>query len=175
MTTIKIGLGGGCHWCTEAVFSSLKGVTNVQQGYIASLGAAKEYSEAIIIQFNPEIIKLKTIIEIHLRTHNSTSNHSFRDVYRSAVYSFSNKQHLDAINLIKTLQPLFEDPLITEVLSFSTFKASRDEIVDYYYKNPEKPFCEKYINPKLKMLLSDYSNHVSAKIKKSVSLKTTKQ
>ena len=68
---IKIALGGGCHWCTEAVFQSLKGVEKVNQGYVASTGENNWFSEAVIVHFNDEIITLKTLIEIHLHTHKS--------------------------------------------------------------------------------------------------------
>ena len=52
----KIGLGGGCHWCTEAVFQSLKGVHLVEQGYIASEGIAASFSEAVIVHYNPDTV-----------------------------------------------------------------------------------------------------------------------
>ena len=63
---IKIGLGGGCHWCTEAVFQSLKGVARVQQGWIASEGENTAFSEAIIVKYDPKTIDLKTLVAIHL-------------------------------------------------------------------------------------------------------------
>ena len=75
---VKIGFGGGCHWCTEAVFQSLIGVETVEQGYIASEDDMTSFSEAIIVHFNQEEITLKALIEIHLFTHKSTSNHSMR-------------------------------------------------------------------------------------------------
>lgn len=74
----KIGFGGGCHWCTEAVFQSLKGVKSVQQGWIASKNEHFEFSEAVIVDFDPSSIPLKVLIEIHLHTHKSTSEHSMR-------------------------------------------------------------------------------------------------
>lgn len=85
----KIGFGGGCHWCTEAVFQNLKGVNHVAQGWIASDENNTAFSEAVVVEFNPPKINLKTLIEIHLATHKSTSNHSMRKKYRSAIYVFS--------------------------------------------------------------------------------------
>lgn len=61
----KIGLGGGCHWCTEGIFQSLSGVQKVEQGWIASEGTSSEYSEAVIVYFYSEEIDLKRLIEIH--------------------------------------------------------------------------------------------------------------
>ena len=88
----KIALGGGCHWCTEAVFQHLKGVDRVEQGYVSSDGMHSTFSEAVIVHFEPQMIPLAKLIEIHLYTHNSTSNHSFRKKYRSAVYYLNEAQ-----------------------------------------------------------------------------------
>lgn len=158
----KIALGGGCHWCTEAVFQSLKGVQHVAQGYVASTVDNTCFSEAVIISFNSEIIPLQTLIEIHLFTHKSTSDHSMRDKYRSAIYFFSEVQQKEVNAILQRLQLDFNDKLITKILPFSKFKPSRDEITNYYYKNPEKPFCRSFIEPKLKLLLSNYSEITDA-------------
>lgn len=157
----KIALGGGCHWCTEAVFQSLLGVVKVEQGYAASIGDNSSFSEAVIVYFNSEEISLRTLIEIHLHTHKSTSNHSMRSKYRSAVYTFSEVQRQEVEQIIETFQKLFEKKLITQVFPFQNFKASRSEITNYYYKNPKKPFCESFINPKLKLLLDQFSSAVN--------------
>jgi peptide-methionine (S)-S-oxide reductase len=157
----KIALGGGCHWCTEAVFQSLLGVIKVEQGYVESIGDNSSFSEAVIVYFNPDEISVKTLIEIHLHTHQSTSNHSMRHKYRSAVYTFSEVQKQEVEQIITTFQELSEKKLITQVLTFQKFKASRAEITNYYYKNPKKPFCESFINPKLKLLLDQFSSAVN--------------
>lgn len=155
----KIAFGGGCHWCTEAVFQSLVGVSKVEQGFVASTGNHSSFSEAVIVHFNAEDISLKTLIEIHLHTHKSTSNHSMRTKYRSAVYTFSDEQKQKAEQVLERFQNQFEHKLITKVLPFQSFKGSRKQIQNYYFNNPEKPFCETFINPKLKILLSQFSNY----------------
>lgn len=157
----KIGFGGGCHWCTEAVFQSLKGVLSVDQGYIASTDGYSSFSEGVIVTFNPETIDIRLLIKIHLLTHKSTKNHSMRDKYRSAVYTLSNLQKEEVEHLLKDLNDEHKDELVTLVLDFKEFKASRDDITNYYYNNPEKPFCETFINPKLKMLLEDFADDVN--------------
>ncbi|WP_438272932.1 peptide-methionine (S)-S-oxide reductase [Zobellia uliginosa] len=158
----KIALGGGCHWCTEAVFQSLRGVDKVEQGFVASTGSHSTFSEAIIVHFKPESITLKDLVEIHLHTHKSTSDHSMRDKYRSAVYSFSQHQHRDVIGLLKLLQKDFSAPLITQVLPFVSFKPSEAHFQNYYISNPEKPFCKAYIAPKLQLLLSQFRTLVAS-------------
>ncbi|WP_067147151.1 peptide-methionine (S)-S-oxide reductase [Pseudotamlana agarivorans] len=153
----KIALGGGCHWCTEAVFQSLIGVEKVEQGYVASVDVNASFSEAVIVHFNNEVIPLQTLIEIHLYTHKSTSNHSRRNTYRSAVYVFSEEQHQQALEILEDFQIQFENKLITQVLPFEAFEASRAAIQNYYYTNPQKPFCKQFINPKLQLLLQQFS------------------
>lgn len=148
----KIGFGGGCHWCTEAVFQSLIGVSEVEQGYIASDNENSSFSEAVIVHFNPNIITLDTLIEIHIHTHKSTSNHSMRKKYRSTIYTFNQSQTKICEVILKSLQRQFDNTLITQIMSFVAFKKSREAIQDYFLKNPEKPFCKLYINPKLKLL-----------------------
>ncbi|WP_299396587.1 peptide-methionine (S)-S-oxide reductase [uncultured Gelidibacter sp.] len=156
----KIGFGGGCHWCTEAVFQALKGVEKVEQGYIASTGENSNLSEAVIVHFNRKCINLITLIEIHLLTHNSTSNHSMRKKYRSAVYTFNEEQHHVVAAMLQDFQYQFNNQVITQTLPFHDFEPSREEITNYYIKNPEAPFCETYINPKLKLLLQQFSGFV---------------
>jgi len=160
MKTQKIALGGGCHWCTEAVFQSLVGVKRVEQGYIASTGKNSSFSEGVIVHFNSEEIALKTLIEIHLHTHKSTSAHAMREKYRSAVYSYNAAQEKKAITAIKLLQSNFDTILVTEVLPFSAFKASRESLHNYYQKDPEKPFCKRFIDPKLELLMTQFSKNV---------------
>ena len=157
----KIVFGGGCHWCTEAVFQSLIGVSKVEQGFVASTGDNNAFSEAVIVHFNSEEISLKSLIEIHLHTHKSTSNHAMRTKYRSAVYVFSEEQKMEAEQILESLQIQFENNLITKVLPFESFKASREQIQNYYYNNPEKPFCERFINPKMEVLLKRFSNYTN--------------
>ncbi|UQD57677.1 peptide-methionine (S)-S-oxide reductase [Flavobacterium sp. K5-23] len=170
--TEKIGLGGGCHWCTEAVFQSLIGVEKVEQGWIASNGNNESFSEAVIIHFDASKISLEVLIEIHLHTHKSTVKHSMREKYRSAIYFFNLEQQAKAKTILSKLQPHFKNEIITTVMPFLNFKASREEILNYYYKNPEKPFCKNYIDPKLKILLEKFSKY-TAMDKINSSLKKT--
>lgn len=163
----KIGLGGGCHWCTEAVFQSLRGVFKVAQGFIASNGKATSYSEAVIVHYSEAIIPLKAIIDIHLHTHNSTSQHSMRTKYRSAVYVFSDAEVSTVSLVLESLQRDFDKKLITQVLPFRAFKASDSQFHNYYNTDPERPFCKTHIAPKLQMLKTKFSKeyHLDAKLR----------
>lgn len=153
----EAGFGGGCHWCTEAVFSSLQGIESVKQGWIASDGENTAFSEGVLVRYDDAIIPLRTLISIHLFTHASTSLHSMRDKYRSAVYTFNDEDRVSAQHSLHELQSDFEAPLVTSVLSFAAFKQSREELLNYYYNNSQKPFCELYINPKLKLIMERFT------------------
>lgn len=168
----KIAFGGGCHWCTEAVFQHLKGVEKVEQGYVASINENNTFSEAVIVHFNTAEITLKILIEIHLYTHKSTSNHSMRNKYRSAIYGFSQEQINQSNLILNAFQCQFNNKIITQIYPFSEFKASRKAIQNYYKNNPNKPFCEKFINPKLLLLLDQFSYQVNSnKIKHLMAFK----
>jgi peptide-methionine (S)-S-oxide reductase len=156
----KIGFGGSCHWCTEAIFASLKGVKKVEQGWIASDVDDLSFSEAVIVEFDPNIISLAILIAIHLHTHSCTSTHRMRAKYRSAIYTFRDGQSAIAKQTIERLQPEFTRPIITQVIPFKRFRLNRQNYLDYYYSNPDKPFCQNIINPKLKILLQQFSSSV---------------
>ncbi|MBP94261.1 MAG: peptide methionine sulfoxide reductase [Flavobacteriaceae bacterium] len=157
----KIAFGGGCHWCTEAVFQSVIGVEKVAQGYVASIDENNTFSEAVIVHFNTNRVNLNVLIHIHLLTHKSSSNHSMRNKYRSAVYTFSEAQYAEACVVMERYRLDLGQDLITQILPFSEFKASREAIQNYYKKNPEKPFCETFINPKLTLLLEQFTDYVN--------------
>lgn len=161
MELTQIAFGGGCHWCTEAVFDSLIGVDNVKQGWVASTEINKTFSEAVIVHYDAKKICLKTLIHIHLLTHKSTSNHSMRNKYRSAIYYFNNLQQKESTGILKELQLDFKKPIITQILEFTEFKPSSKAFQNYYQSNPEKPFCKNYIQPKLQFLLQHFSKHVN--------------
>jgi len=154
----KVAFGGGCHWCTEAIFQSLIGVSKVEQGWVSStLESATTPSEAAIVYFDDSLISLDILTEIHLFTHNATSNHNFREKYRSAVYTFSKPQQLETQRILEVKQKLFEKPLVTKVYPFGEFRLNEEQYLDYYKSNPEKPFCQVRIEPKLRVLLEKFS------------------
>ncbi len=152
----KVGFGGGCHWCTEAVFQVIQGINTVEQGWIASEGVHSELSEGVIVHFDPSIISLRTLVDIHLATHSCTVDHSMRKKYRSAIYTFSDQQTIEAEEILTVLQLQYAAPLITKVLPFLSFKLNKETYQEYYLKNPEKPFCQRYIEPKLSLLKKEF-------------------
>lgn len=160
-TMQKISLGGSCHWCTEAIFRSLKGVSTVEQGWIASNGENTAPSEAVIVNFDPAEISLGTLFAIHLHTHSCTANHDMRGKYRSAIYTFTNNQSEAANQTIQSLQTGFEKPIITQVLLFHSFKLNEENYLGYYYKDPLKPFCQNIVRPKFQELVKRFPGHIA--------------
>lgn len=153
----KAGFGGGCHWCTEAVFQSIKGVTEVRQGFIRSDPPNNAYSEAVEVIFETDQVSLKSLISIHLATHASASSHQMRHKYRSAVYIFNDKQQHDAEKALSTLSHETGAQFVTSVIVHKGFEASDDRFQNYYKQRPDKPFCKTYIDPKLAKIRQGFS------------------
>ena len=158
----QIGFGGGCHWCTEAVFASLCGVLQVQQGFICSRAPHDFYSEAVLVNFDRARVSLDILIEIHLRTHASSSAHSMRKKYRSAIYVHDEQQSEDCRTALESLQSAFAKPLITQVLTIEGFVHSEDRYKNYYATDPSRPFCITRIEPKLAMLQRDFGQYLKS-------------
>lgn len=157
---VKIGLGGGCHWCTEAVFQAISGISRVEQGFISADPPEDAWSEAVIVTFDPAALPLEVLIEIHLRTHSATSHHKMRGKYRSAVYVYDAGTGVKVGRILRKLQKDFDEPLATRVLSLVDFKASDQRFRNYYASDPDRPFCKTYIDPKLTMLREEYGNRI---------------
>lgn len=159
----KIGFGGGCHWCTEAVFSSLKGIEKVVQGWVKSTPPSDSYSEGVIVHYDAEKVTLATLLKIHLETHASTSNHSMRHKYRSAVYYFQTSEKEMLQGLLAELALSDHKNYITQVLPFAAFKENKEEYLQYYEKHKEAPFCKRYIDPKISYLADKYPHRIKDK------------
>ena len=157
----EIGFGGGCYWCTEAVFQALRGVQQVEQGFMRSSPPDDAWSEAVVVKFDPEVIDLAELIDIHLHTHASTSQHSMRGKYRSAVYCNSPQQAREVNAMLSEMQDAFSEPLVTRVRARVDFKSSEPKSQNYFEKNSGNHFCERYIEPKLEKLRDEYSHLVA--------------
>ena len=153
----KAGFGGGCHWCTEGVFQALRGVAQVDQGFVRSDAPADTWAEGVIVTFDPSVIGLTTLSEVHLRTHSATRARSPQSKYRSAIYVFEESQRHEAEQAIARLGEESSETVHTLVLSFAGFKASDARYQNYYRTDPSRPFCQRYIDPKLAYIRQHYS------------------
>ena len=170
-----IYLGGGCFWCTESVYKNINGVISITPGYMGGTNPNPTYEEVCEGYTNHvEVIKveydhslsLDQVLSIFFSTHDPTSiNRQGADVgtqYRSAV--FCNQDERKAvIDFIKNLEVknIFEDKIVTEVNDIVPFYEAENYHHDFFTKNPQNPYCQAVINPKLKKLRSNFSDLIS--------------
>lgn len=160
-----IVLGGGCFWCTEAVFQDLNGVTNVQSGYSGGhqpnpgykevCGGNTGHAEVIKITYDPKIINTSEILDVFWQVHDPTTlNRQGADVgtqYRSAIFYTNEEQHSEAEKLKKELDAngVFSSPIVTELTPFTNFYPAEDYHNNYYNQNGEQPYCRLVVKPKV--------------------------
>ena len=161
----KATLGGGCFWCTEAVYLELKGVEDVKPGYS---GGHKEnptyqevcaettgHAEVVQITFNPEIISFAEILEVFFMTHDPTTlNRQGNDVgesYRSAIFYHSEAQKATAEKVINLFEKeeVYNDPIVTEVSKFDKFWIAEDYHINYFARNKTQGYCQFVVAPKV--------------------------
>ena len=152
-----IGFGGGCRWCTEAVFQPLIGVVDVRQGFIISDAPDDSWSEAVEVDFDPRRVSLHDLICIHLTTHASTSDHKMRGKYRSAIYAIDGPMRNQVEAVTTELNQKAASGFITRALVHCGFRSSDFRFHDYYATDPKRPFCQTYIAPKLARLRARHS------------------
>ena len=159
-------IGGGCFWCTEAVFEMFDGVKEVVSGYAG--GATKNptykeictgttgHAEVIKIVYDPTVISFQKILSVFGECHDPTTlNRQGADVgtqYRSTIMYLSKKQRKLAVAWKKNLTEKFIDPVVTEIVEAPVFYPAEDYHQDYYKKNPNQGYCTFVIRPKLKKL-----------------------
>lgn len=154
---LTLGLGGGCHWCTEAVFQSLRGVSAVQQGFIESVPPHETASEAVRLKLDEGEMSLEVLLDIHLRTHSSGSQHKMRGKYRSAVYVMDEEIGERCRAVLRQLAEERQGPVITKVLPLRRFILNDARFLNYQKTRPEAPFCKAYIDPKLALLRREFA------------------
>jgi len=169
-------LAGGCFWCTEAIFTRLKGVTSVVPGYAASNVPNPSYravctgrtgaAEAIQIQYDPSIISYDTLLEVFWHLHDPTTlNRQGHDVgtqYRSAIFYHTEEQKQVALASKEALEHsgTYSKPVVTEIAPFTNFYPAEDYHNDYYDNNRSQPYCMVIIDPKVQKLLKEYRKAV---------------
>ena len=154
-----IGFGGGCHWCTEGVFQALREVAQVDQGFIRSEVPWEAAAEGVIVGFDPAVISLATLIEVHLRTHSANGTYSPGGRYRSAVYVFTAEQRAVAELAIDQFASASREAPRTLVLAFVGFEPSEPRYRNYYRTDPQRPFCRRYIDPKLDFIRRHFTDN----------------
>ena len=159
--------GGGCFWCTEAVFLEVKGIEKVVSGYSGGNAPGKPtyreicsgltgHAEVIQVTYDENIISYESILIIFMTTHDPTQlNRQGADVgtqYRSVIFFHNEKQQEIAQLILKELAPHFDAKLVTEISPLTIFYEAEKEHQDYYKNNQNSGYCSYVINPKLQQL-----------------------
>lgn len=166
-------LGGGCFWCTEAVFLSVKGVHSVTSGYAGGQAHDANYSqvcegntdhaEVIKVDFDPAVVSLTTLLEIFFATHDPTTpNRQGNDVgrqYRSVIFYDDDAQRSEAQAMIQRLQA-DGIAVVTELAPFPIFYPAESYHQDFYRRNPHQPYCNFAIPPKLAKLRQKFTAYL---------------
>jgi len=165
--------GGGCFWCTEAIFQEINGVTNVLSGYSGGIVPGKPtyrevcsgltgHAEVIQVSFDPAIMSFKSIISIFMTTHDPTTlNRQGADCgteYRSIIFYHDDKQKEIIKEIIAEVSEYYPDKIVTEVVPYVIFYEAELAHQDYYKNNKGNRYCSIVIDPKLANLKKYYAN-----------------
>lgn len=160
-------VGGGCFWCTEAVFQEVKGVEKVVSGYSGGTVPGKPtyreicsgltgHAEVVQITFDADVISYEEILTIFMTTHDPTTlNRQGADrgtQYRSVIFYHDDNQKEIAEKVINDLTSYYEDPIVTEISPLSIFHDAEKEHQNYYRDNQTQGYCSFVITPKLAKL-----------------------
>lgn len=165
--------GGGCFWCTEAVFKMLKGVSSVLPGYAggkvpnpsyeAVCAGGTGHAEVVRVEFDPSRVSYETLLTVFFASHDSTTlNRQGADVgtqYRSTVLFTTPGQKDAAEKFIAELNAssAMGNPVVTTVEPLDTFYEAENYHKDYYSRNSEAGYCQAVINPKLKKVKEKFA------------------
>jgi peptide-methionine (S)-S-oxide reductase len=168
--------GGGCFWCTEAVFQNLKGVTKVISGYMGGQTENPTYKEVcngdsghaeiIQIEYNEQEIRFEDLLLVFFKTHDPTTlNRQGNDAgtqYRSVVFYETAEQKAAAESMIDNLEKemVFNRPIVTEITPISKFYSAEDYHQNYFNNNPDQGYCAFVIQPKLAKFTKEFGGRL---------------
>jgi len=158
-------LGGGCFWCTEAVYVQVRGVTDVESGYSNGLTQQPSYedvctgttghNEVVKLVYDPTLISTREILEIFFVIHDPTTlNRQGNDTgtqYRSGIYFYSAAQEAVAREVIAEMAAsgVYSRPIVTEVTAVANYWPAEDYHQDFFARNPHQGYCMAVAAPKV--------------------------
>ncbi len=173
-TTEVAVLGGGCFWCTEAVFQMLRGVSSVLPGYTGGTTVNPTYesvssgntghAECVKVEFDPKQITYRDILTVYFGSHDPTTlNRQGNDVgtqYRSVIFYSTPEQKEIAEKFIADLNASSPEgkKIVTTLEPLDTFYVAENYHRDYYKNNKSAPYCELIINPKLEKVQQKFAD-----------------
>lgn len=166
-----ITLGGGCFWCTEAVFVQVRGVVDVESGYCNGRTAAPSYedvcsgmtghNEVVKLVYDPAHISTREILEIFFLIHDPTTpNRQGNDVgtqYRSGIYFSTPDQEREARNVLVEVAAAYDRPVVTELVSLRNYWPAEDYHQDFFERNPQQGYCQAVAAPKVAKFRKTFS------------------
>lgn len=170
MKSEKIVFGGGCFWCTEAVFSLFEGVIRTISGYAGGTITDPTYeqvctdktghAEVLEIEYDPKIISLEKLLDVFFTMHEPTSlNRQGNDVgthYRSIILYTTKEQEKTSLEFIKKIQKDYDKPIVTEVKKLDRFYPAEEYHQKYYSRNSFEPYCLLVIGAKIHKVKKKY-------------------
>ena len=169
--------GGGCFWCTEAVFEMLRGVLSVAPGYVGGTTKNPTYedvcsgetghAEVIRIEFDPSMISYDDLLTVFFASHDPTTlNRQGNDIgtaYRSIILTTSEEQKEQADAVIKKLN---EDGkrVVTEVAPLETFYEAEAYHHHYFQTHPDQAYCQLVINPKYEKVKEKFQSLIKSPV-----------
>ena len=156
-------LGGGCFWCTEAVYLEVRGITSVESGYTGGPRPNPTYeqvcsgntghAEVVRLEFDPGVISYRDILEVFFTIHDPTTlNRQGNDAgtqYRSVIYYQSEEQQATARQVIKEMANVWDAPIVTELEAAQPYFKAEDYHQNYFRQHPLQGYCAFVVAPKV--------------------------
>ena len=170
-TTETIVLGGGCFWCTEAVFDRVQGVLDVESGYSNGQAVNPTYeqvctgrtghAEVVKLEFDPAQISLRDILEIFFVVHDPTT---LNRQYRSGIYYIDDAQKQVAQDVIREIEAskTYSSPVVTEVAPLANYSTAEAYHQDYFLNHPNQGYCAFVVGPKVEKFQKTFASRVKA-------------
>ena len=171
-----ITLGGGCFWCTEAVYEQVKGVTAVESGYSNGQVDKPSYeqvcsgttghNEVVRVSFDPQLISLREVLEIFFVVHDPTTlNRQGNDSgtqYRSGIYFHNAEQERVAREVLSEANEYHRGRVVTEVLPEANYSRAEDYHQHYFAQHPNQGYCAFVVGPKVEKFRKTFASKAKA-------------
>jgi peptide-methionine (S)-S-oxide reductase len=170
-------LGGGCFWCIDTLFRELQGVEKVESGYAGGRMANPTYrdvcsgmtghAEVVQVTFDPLVLSFRDLLGVFFTVHDPTTpDRQGADIgtqYRSIILYHSDEQRETARQVIDELnrEKVWDDPIVTQLVPFTTFYSGEKYHQDYYSQNPNQPYCQIVIAPKVAKFRKAYLDRLA--------------
>ncbi|MFZ6758007.1 peptide-methionine (S)-S-oxide reductase MsrA [Undibacterium sp. Ji50W] len=156
-------LGGGCFWCTEAVFQQIRGVSKVESGYAGGSVHQPSYeqictgrtghAEVVRLTFDPAVVSYHDLLQIFFTIHDPTTlNRQGNDAgtqYRSVIFFHDEQQQATAKQVVADMTKVWDDPIVTEISPAPVFYLAEAYHQNYFRQNPQQGYCSFVVAPKV--------------------------